>query len=206
MSPLESTIYTITATGPGGTAADSVTVRVTPQTILTITSPADNDTITRPDVMVQDTVTNASSLETGVTVNGVVSMVYGNQFVANHVPLQEGENILTATATDTQGNTASDSVTGNVEVSGDYIKITALPESGISLLETRLSIDGTFSFTTYFRGVVGPSSVELLESSPEGFLERITGEGIYYITVQVTDAENNVHTDTIAVNVMDKEE
>ena len=154
----------------------------------------------------QGTVTNASSLETGVAVNGIVAMVYGNQFVANHVPLQEGENTITATATDTQGYTASESITVNVEASDDYIKITAMPESGVSPLETRLSIDGTFSFTTYMRGVVGPGSVELLESSPQGFLERITGEGIYYITVQVTDAENNVHTDTIAVNVMDKEE
>jgi len=86
----------------------------------------------------------------------------------------------------------------------NYITITALPESGISPLETRLSIDGSFSFTTYSRGVVGPGSVEFIESNPDGFLAIITGEGIYYFTVQVTDAENNAHTDTIAVLVHDQ--
>ena len=204
VSPSESTIYTITATGPGGTVTDSVTVTVTPLITLTITSPDNGSTISRPDVMVQGTVTNAGGNETGVTVNGIVAMVYGNEFVVNHVPLQEGENIITATATDTQGYTASDSITVNAENIGDYVKITALPESGISPLEARLSIDGSFSLTTYSRGVVGPGSVEFLESSPDGFLASITGEGIYYFTVEVTDAENNVHTDTVAVLVLDQ--
>jgi len=202
VSPTETTTYTITATGPGGTATDSVTIAH--QITLTITSPINGLTINRPDVMVNGTITNTGGYETGVTVNGIVAMVYGNQFVANHVPLQEGENTITATATDTAGNTASDSVTVNVEASGNYITITALPESGISPLETRLSIDGSFSFTASSLSVVNPGDVEFLESSPDEYLASITGEGIYYFTVQVTDAESNVHTDTVAVVVLDQ--
>ena len=34
-----------------------------------------------------------------VTVNGVVANVDGERFVANHVPLQEGSNVITATGT-----------------------------------------------------------------------------------------------------------
>jgi len=204
VSPTETTNYTITATGPGGTVTNSVTVTVTPQITLTITSPINGLTINRPDVMVQGTVINTNGHETGVTVNGIVAMVYGDQFVANHVPLQEGENTITATATDTVGNTASDSVTVNVEASGDYITITALPESGVSPLETRLSIDGSFSFTASSLSVINPGDVEFLESSPDEYLASLTGEGIYYFTVQVTDAESNVHTDTVAVVVLDQ--
>ena len=204
VSPSESTIYTITAMGPGGTATDSVTVTVTPLITLTITSPDNGSTISRPDVMVQGTIINAGGNETGVVVNGILAMVYGDQFVANHVPLQEGENTITATATDTQGYTASDSITVNVENIGDYIKKTALPESGISPLETRLSIDGSFSFTASSLTYTDPGAVELLESSPDEYLVRITGEGVYYFTVEVTDAENNVHTDTVAILVLDQ--
>jgi len=52
--------------------------------------------------------------------------------------------------------------------------------------------------------VVNPGDVEFLESSPDEYLASITGEGIYYFTVQVTDAESNVHTDTVAVVVLDQ--
>jgi len=31
--------------------------------------------------------------DTGVTVNGQVAMVFNDHFVANHVPLQEGERV-----------------------------------------------------------------------------------------------------------------
>jgi len=204
VSPLQSTTYTITATGPSGTVTNSVTVTVTPQITLTITSPINGSTISWPDVMVQGTITNASGSETGVTVNGIVAIVNGDQFVANHVSLQEGENTINATATDTQGYTANDSVTVNAETTGDYIKITALSESGISPLETRLSIDGSFSFTASYLTHSGTGTVEFLESSPDEYLVRITGEGIYYFTVEVTDAENIVHTNTVAVVVLDQ--
>jgi hypothetical protein len=33
--------------------------------------------------------------DTGVTVNGQVAMVFNDRFVANHVPLQDGENTIT---------------------------------------------------------------------------------------------------------------
>jgi len=48
--------------------------------------------------------------ETGVTLNGIVAVVYNGEFFVNHVPLEEGSNDITATATDTSasggGNTA----------------------------------------------------------------------------------------------------
>jgi len=202
VSPTETTTYTITATGPGGTATDSVTVAH--QITLTITSPNNGLTINRPDVMVQGTVTSVNGLETGVVVNGIPAMVHGNLFAANHVPLQAGENIIAATATDTQGNTASNSVTVNAEASDNYIKISAMPESGISPLETRLSIDGTFSFTEPTLTHTGPGTIEYLDSNPDEYLVRITGEGVYYFTVEATDAESNVHTDTVGVVVLDQ--
>ena len=204
VQPSETTTYTITATGPGGTASDSVIVTVTPQITLTITSPADNDTITRPDVMVHGTVTNAVGNETGVVVNGILAMVYGDQFVANHVPLQEGENTITATATDTQGNTAEASVTVTLQPENNYIKITADQQSGVSPLEVTLSIEGSFDFTESSLSCTGPGNVEFLESSAYEYRVLMPETSIYYFTAEVTDPENNVHTDTVAIEVIDQ--
>ena len=62
-------------------------------------------------VMVKGTVTNTTGNETGVTINGIVATVYGNQFVANQISLVEGSNTITVTATDTAGNTAITAIT-----------------------------------------------------------------------------------------------
>jgi glucodextranase-like protein len=100
-------------------------------------------------------------------VNGIIALVYGNQFVANHVPLEEGENTITATAADTDGNTVEISITVNAETTGDYI--TADTESGVSPVETTLSIEGSFTFAdapslTYF-GDMGTSYIALVRQS-----------------------------------------
>ncbi|OEU72376.1 MAG: hypothetical protein BA869_02235 [Desulfuromonadales bacterium C00003107] len=173
---------------------------------LNIKSPAENDTICRPDIMVKGTLTNTTSNETGVTVNGIVAIVYGNQFIANHVPLKEGENTITASATDTDGNIFSVSNTVYAEKTDDYIRITAGPESGVTPFETTLKVEGSFTFTeepsiTYD----GPDEVEFLENpKADEYDVRITTPGIYYFTAEITDTESN--TDTVAVAVMDQAE
>ncbi len=98
--------------GNGGSASGTVRIKVNPLSSITlrITSPLEGEFIAGPTVMVQGIITNPAGHETGVTVGGVTAQVYGNEFVANHVPLQDGENVLTATATDSEGNAASAAV------------------------------------------------------------------------------------------------
>ena len=203
VSPTETTTYTITVTGSGGTATASVTVSISPISI-SITSPNDGETIYRPDAMVQGTIINPFGNETGVVVNGILAIVHGDQFVANHVPLQEGENTITATATDTAGYTATASITINAVTTGDYIRLTAEDESGVSPLETTLRIDGSFSFTESSITDSGPGVVEFLSSSAEEYNIRTTTPGIYYFTADVTDDQSNTYTDTVAVLVLDQ--
>ncbi|MBR9984474.1 MAG: hypothetical protein KFF68_01065, partial [Desulfosarcina sp.] len=81
--PQSDTTYTITATGPAGTATASAMVVVRSPMNIAITSPVDGETIDRPDVTVQGTFTNETGTETGITVNGQVAMVYENRFVVN---------------------------------------------------------------------------------------------------------------------------
>jgi len=206
VSPLETTTYTLTAIGPGGTATDSVTVTVIYPITLDITSPDDCETISRPDIMVEGNIINTTGNETGVTVNGVLATVNGNQFVANHVPLEEGENTITATATDTDGNTATTSIPVTAETTGNYIKITANTYSGTSPLETTLRVEGSFSFTKSSLTDTGPGEVQVLENpSPEEYRVQMTTEGIYYLTAEV-DYEGNTYSDTIAIQVLSEAE
>jgi len=204
VSPTETTTYTITVTGPSGTATAEVTVNISPIGI-SITSPLDGVTLSRPDTLVQGTIINPLGNEVGVNINGTVAMVYGNQFVANHVPLEEGENTITTIATDADGNTATASITINAATTGNYIGVTANTESSVSPLETMLEVDGSFSFAQSSISYTGPGTVEFLDSTnPNAYNIKITTPGIYFFTAEVTDDQSNTYTDTIAAVVLDQ--
>jgi hypothetical protein len=139
---------------------------------------------------------------------GIAAMVYGNQFVASHVPLQQGANTITAIATDTAGNSVSTSITVNVTIPANYIRITADTEMGISPLETTLHIEGSFSFAqapvlTY----TGPGEAQLIENpSPTEYRMRMTTAGIYTFMAEAKDSQGNTYTDTVTVTVLTKTE
>ncbi|MFO7560975.1 MAG: PKD domain-containing protein, partial [Desulfobacterales bacterium] len=160
VAPSETTTYTLTAIGPGGTATSNVTVTVNNPFTLIITSPSAGSTISRPDVMVEGTIIHSGALETGIVVNGVPAIVHGNQFAANHVPLTEGENTLTATATDTDGNVYSVEQTIDAETAENFIRILANPESGLLPLAVTLDIRGTFSIDNSVVSYSGPEPVD----------------------------------------------
>lgn len=207
VSPTVTTTYTITASGPGGSASDSVTLTVISPIILEITCPLSGGTISRPDVMVEGTIVNSAGSETGISINGVVAMIYGNQFVANHVLLQEGENTITAVATDENGNTANASIVVSAETTGEYIKITPDTESGVSPLETILTVDGSFEMASVTIYYAGPASVDSFEDLGDNeYRAAMSTKGIYYFTAEVTDDQNNTYTDTVAVQVLDLNE
>ncbi|PKL52235.1 MAG: hypothetical protein CVV37_02295 [Nitrospira bacterium HGW-Nitrospira-1] len=171
---------------------------------LTITSPSNGETINKPDVMVRGTITNTTGNETGVTVNGIPATAYGNQFIANHVPLQEGTNTITVTTTDTTGNTATTSITVNAVTTGNYIRLTSNIESGISPLDAVLRIDGSFSIASSNLNIVGPTQPEIISSSPDEYKVKFIAEGIYYFTASATGPDGNVYQDTISIIVLNK--
>jgi len=204
VSPAETTTYLITVTGPGGTATAGVTVNVSSLEI-SITSPDNGNTVTQTHIMVRGTITNPLGNEVGVNVNRIVAMVYGDQFVANHVLLIEGENTITAVATDAAGNTARSSVTITAEPTERFIRIRANTESGVSPLETTLEVDGSFDFTESSISYTGPGTVEILDGTDDNeYNVKMTDTGIYYFTAEVTDDQNNLYTATKAVCVFDE--
>ncbi len=108
---------------PGSYITAEVTGSVASSITLNIMTPSDGMTVSGYDVNVQGTIANTSGAETGVVVNGVIASVYGGQFAANRVPLKEGQNTITVTATDTNGTTAVKSIMVNAAVSAKYIQI-----------------------------------------------------------------------------------
>ncbi len=107
VSPEETTTYTIWAEGKGGQASGEATLTVlNPGVAIDIENPMDGALVYRPEIAVSGTV---SADDASVAVNGVPAIVRNNRFIAAAVPLQAGDNTLTATADNGQ-HTAEDSV------------------------------------------------------------------------------------------------
>jgi len=165
--PNSTTTYTVTATGPGGSANASVTITVAgPGPItLTITSPEAGITVHTPEIMILGTVVNQTGNETGIIVNGAPAQVNGNQFFANSVPLIEGENTISVSALDTDGNKATATTTINLDTSvqTNWIELQVNPASGVAPMAPTLTIDYHLSYIPTGRPQIsyeGPDNVE----------------------------------------------
>jgi len=157
-------------------------------------------------VMVEGTITDVPGFEIGVNVNGIVAMVEGNHFVANHVPLYEGENIIFATAVDTFDHMATASIAVTAEPPTDHITVTADPESGVSPMETTLRIEASLSFANSSLTYTGPGIVNIIANpDPSEYRVKMTTPGLYTFTVEVMDDQSNTYTDTVTVLVIHAE-
>jgi len=201
--PTQTSTYTIIAANPMGEASDSVIVSYIYSPIqLNITSPGPGEYISRPYTLVKGTVIDSSPAdEIGVTINGAIVLVFHNEFAANHVPLENGENIITVTATDSEGNVRSKSITVFADIDVDHIWVTSGNESQGLSYTTELEIDGSFNFLSPNLSHTGPGNVIYLETHDNTFLVRIDWGGIYYFHFEAVDSQNNEYDDTLAVLV-----
>jgi hypothetical protein len=201
VAPTETTTYTITASNAAGSATKSATVAYDGSPIkLNITSPIANTNIESPYVLVTGFVQKRFADEVGVTVNGIIALIFNDEFAANHVPLQDGENVITATATDSLGNTKTESVIVYADTHVKHIWIKSGSESGILPFETELTIDGSFAFKSpnvYHTG----GNVDYLEVRDNRFWVRLNSGGMYYFHFEARDANANLYSDTVAVTI-----
>ena len=200
--------FTITAANAAGATATSAdqTFSSLSVMLLTITSPADGETITTPYVLVQGTITGTAA-EVGITANGVAALTDSSLFAANRVPLAPGENTITVTATDGAGNTASAAINVNCQPAAAFIELIPDVVSGIAPLTVNFRIKAPFAMATATSeaSAVGPAamdSVTFIDS--EHFTALISTPGLYVVTARVTDAAGAVYTDAAAIAVMDK--
>jgi parallel beta-helix repeat protein len=200
-------IITVVATDGVGntTTTEFAVVFRDPQAFISleILSPSAGALLSSAEVMVHGTLTNATGQETGVTVNGIVALVYDGHFVANQVPLQEGENILTVLAVDSAGNTASAFMTLYREATGGYIRLTAETYAGFAPLETTVHIESPVPLIASTVSVTGPGTAEVvLGAWITEYVVRLSATGLYTVTAEVSDEDGNQYTHTLALQVL----
>ena len=103
-----------------------------------ITAPADLSFIAATTVDVAGTVSAGVST---VTVNGAATSLQGTSFLAQGVPLIEGGNILTATATDSQGHVATATVHVVRDLTPPRVAIYR-PADGATVYDGTVSVSG----------------------------------------------------------------
>jgi hypothetical protein len=195
--------------GNGQTGTHSITVNYhsapVPPMYISITSPSNNATINRPSVIVRGTVTT-SAQEVSIKVNGILADIYGSQFVANNVPLTEGNNTIIANALDSNGAVARAEVSVNAITTGPYITLSANITSGIPPLATYFSVSTGIpnAITTYQIDFEGDGVIDYSGDTFDNMTYTYTTEGIFYPTLTITDDQGNMYSDTIAITVLNK--
>ncbi|HDL14952.1 MAG TPA: hypothetical protein ENH28_02160 [Euryarchaeota archaeon] len=146
-------------------------------------------------------------------IGGIVATVmslsnYNGKFFVNHVPLQEGQNTITASAVDTEGDTATTSIDVNAVTTDPYVTLNANIESGIAPLETYFSVSTSIpnSVASYDFDYEGDAVIDYTGATFDNISFTYNSEGIYYPTITVTDDQSNIYTDTIAIVVLSETE
>jgi hypothetical protein len=209
LSPVTVYHYRVVATSPNGStvASGDNTFKTGGRIDLSITAPADGATVTARSVVVTGIIANASGVETGITVNGIAAALTGNQFAVNNVSLTAGANVITVTAMDVNGTTATKSVTVNAVLPDHYIKLSAYPESGTAPLEVNLRLGGTFSVSNPALTFTGPGAAEQLPGGvPEEYRYRLLSEGVYSFTARAAGPDGAACEDTISITVLPLEQ
>jgi hypothetical protein len=204
VTPDRTTTYTVTAVGSGGSTTASATVTVANPISLQIAAPTDGAVVSAPSVSVTGTLTHAAGLETGLTVNGMLAVIDGDRFTVDHVPMVQGENTITATATDADGITLTDTVKVTADPPEAYIQLSADPVSGTSPFETSLHIDSTFTIASSQISYQGPGDVTFLDKTLDEFRVEISEIGTYTFRVEVSDQQGHRYTDDVTVQVVDE--
>jgi hypothetical protein len=105
---------------------------------VTITSPADLTFLATTTVAVSGTMSDSAAQ---VTVNGIPATVSGTTFTAPEVPLIEGGNILTATATDAHGHVATGSINVVRDLTPPHLAV-LVPPDGSVVFESPVTVSG----------------------------------------------------------------
>lgn len=208
----ENTLTVRLASNPGGFLTISLFC-VSGCMDLTITSPDPGSTVNRARTLVQGNLVNAPR-ETGVVLTSAgstgestaLAQVQENLF-AGLVPLQPGENTLTATATDACGYRISREVVLHADSTQEQLRLSALPVSGI------LDAAGTFEVAleaeanmpnpaNYAWDVDGDGTIDQSGANLSTVTAQYQQPGIYFPQVTITDAQGATFSETTVVNVL----
>ena len=172
-----------------------------------ITSPANGSTMSDYSSIIRGTVDDQPGAEIGVTVNGIPAEVNGKNFAVLDVPLQAGQNTITANAVDDSGETAQD--IANVTLLNpptSPVYLTPTPSEGQAPLSVSFSVDDTIpaAKTLYEIDYEGDGIIDASAQTPDALFATphvYSTNGLYFPTVTITNANGNTYSKTAIVNV-----
>lgn len=180
-----------------------------------ITSPSPGSTVNKARTLVQGSLLKASG-ETGVVLTAAgsagetaeLAQVQGNLF-AGLVPLQVGENTLTAVASDACGYRVSKEVVVHADSVPELIRLNAMPDNGIigglsGNFETELKAETslTFPISLYAWDIDGNGTVDQSGANLSTVTAQYTQPGIYFPRLTITDAQGASFSEMTVVNVL----
>jgi len=190
---------------PGGGNSNKASFKVKNPIEIKITSPPDGETINKAKIMVKGTI-KSDTKDVGVKVNGILAEIKGSEWIANNVPLTIGSNTITATATDSYGNTDMKTITVYTNDITQLVELSANITSGIAPLQVFFTASTSISPASYQMDFEGDGIIDYTGATFEDISHTYTTEGIFYPTLTVTDNQGNIYFDTIAITVLNKTE
>jgi hypothetical protein len=194
--------YTITATATdnlgAATTSSPATITVT-EAPLAFSAPVNGAALTGNSVQVSGTF--QGPLNSGITVNGIVASLDGNNFYAN-VPVAAGANTLAATLTLPTGQTATQSIVVNSDGIPPALQISVDNLQGIAPFTANFSLrnTGTIDLTVQFNG---GSQLAAPAGGTSTAWFTLSSAGAVPITVTATDANNNTSSQNFTLVAYD---
>jgi hypothetical protein len=197
-------VFSLVARDPAGNETTAVLHLSYVTVTVTLENPLPNATLDSTTLAVNGTLQGPAN--TGITVNGVVAMVYGNRFFAN-LDLDPGVNTLTITATTPDGTTVTKTVTVTVTASApDPIQVSVEPQSGVAPLPAQFTImnNSGLGIATIEADFDGNGTTDFTTTDPTAPIAyTYPNPGVYPASIRVTDSQGMVHVRTLYVVVND---
>ena len=193
----------------GNPGEGSITVTVMEGIRIEITSPNNGSTVNRSTVLIEGKIYNQTG-EVGVNVNGCLAQVQEGDF-AVIVPLQIGENNITATATRPDGIRGGASVTINTETQQESVRLIATPttsildQTGISNVTLKAEAYLGNPVSSYSWDFDGDGTAEVTGTETE-ITAQYQYPRLYFPRVTVTDNQGTSYTETSIVHILSREE
>ena len=122
------------------------------------------------------------------------------------MPLVLGENVITATATDSYKNADTKTITIYTNDISQHVELSANISSGIPPLTTYFSTSTSFIPVSYEMDFQGDGISDYIGTAFEEVSYSYSSEGIFYPRLIVTDDQGDTYSDTVAVSVLSKTE
>jgi len=186
---------------PGGGETSPLTFNVKTRLEVKITSPSDGETINKAKIMVKGTI-QSDTKDVGINVNGIIAEIMGNEWIANNIPLAVGSNTITATATDSIGNTDTKTIIVSSNDITQFVELSANVTSGIQPLQVYFSASTSDLIPVLYQiDFNGDGVIDYNGATFDDVSYTYQSEGVFYPKVTISDAQGNTYSDTIAITV-----